>query len=146
MMKAQKSDIEFLDYKITKFEYVNLLQSKEENIKYEVRVNPQIGKIVKDDEHGKYFVRLDLALQINGKKGRTILTKIRCSITGLFAGSTKLNEKDFLSLCATSGFANLIMITRSVIISFTSQSGNIPVIMPLINLLKTYEQNSQKKE
>ncbi|QTA38522.1 protein-export chaperone SecB [Thermosipho ferrireducens] len=139
MMKAQKSILEFLDYRITKFEYINASFKEIKNINYEVLINTKIGKPVLEDKSNKYLSRLDLDIQIKGKSGRTVPVKVKCSISGLFSASTEINEEEFLKLCSTSGFANLIMISRSVIISFTSQTGNKPIVLPLINLLKTYE-------
>ena len=146
MMKAQKSTLEFLDYKITKFEYENSSIKIFKNIKYEVKINTKVGKPILDEQSSSYINRVDLDIHVRGKAGRTVPTKIKCSISGLFGADASLNKEEFLKFCTTSGVANLIMISRSIIISFTSQTGNKPIILPLINLLKTYEKHFKESK
>jgi preprotein translocase subunit SecB len=144
---AVKSSLEFVDYRITNFEYKVSLENNE-NIDYLITIEPKIGKLEKasrnDDE--KNFARIDLKLQLKGKAGRKVPLKINCSISGIFTADKTLTDEKFVHLCSTSGVANLLMIVRSLIISFTSQSGNKPIIMPLINLIETYRKKTKPQE
>jgi len=141
-MKTVKSSLEFVDYKITSFEYQSSLDSSEK-IKYTISIETKMGKLKEKSEieFKKNLARIDLNLKLKGKVGKRIPVKITCSISGIFAADKMISEEDFMKLCSTSGVANLLMILRSIIISFTSQTGNKPIIMPFINLLETYRRN-----
>jgi len=143
-MKVVKSDLKFLDYKLTNFEYT-ASTNEEENIEYEVTIETKLRKPKKISEPPirGYLMRIDLELKIRGKVGKRVPIKVKCALSGIFS-SEKLEEKEFVRLCATSGVANLIIVARSIIISFTSQTGNKPIIMPLINLLETYKKSIEK--
>ena len=146
-MKTVESDLKFLDYKIISFEYISVIDEQNTDIKYEVTIAPKLSKpqeITDGPLKGHNMVKVNLTVKIRGKVGKRMPVKLKCEILGLFV-SEKLSQENIIHFCATSGVANLLSIVRSIVISFTSQTGNKPIIMPLINLLQTYKKNIQKK-
>ncbi len=147
-VKMKESDIALLDYRVTKFSYdSDIILEDEEKIKYEsymkLGVSGPFQKEINEKEK-VLLLRLDMELRIRGKIKRKNVVKINIKISGML-GTEKLSEEKFKELAPGVGVSNLLAIARSVILSFTSQTGNPPVMMPILNVKESLKiANSEK--
>lgn len=118
--KGQKVTIDF------QFDY-NVLQCEEENERH-------IG-IIEFITHGK------------AKAGRNTLFKIDLTMEGAFIGNLKvLTAERFKEMLEQNGLVTLSQISRSFLLSVTSQSGiNPPVRLPMINVLALNERKKSEQ-
>ena len=65
-------------------------------------------------------------------------------IFGKFSSAVLLEEEKFKEMCLLNGVATLFQISRAVMVSFTSQTGNTPIIIPLTNINSSLKTENQK--
>lgn len=135
-MKMKESDVVLLDYRITRFHYDSeIILEDEEKIKYESYMKLGLTEPVHQEIKGEEvtLLRLDIELRIRGKVKRKNVVKIDLSISGMM-GTQKLTEEEFKKIAPGVGVSNLLAIARSAVISLTSQTGNPPVLLPILNI------------
>jgi len=145
-MKAQKSFFSFDDYSIEKTEYKFnrevASQYRDELVNFSLNFDPEIS--IEEIKEG-FIGNIKLKVSVRGKIKNRIVTKMNVYILGKFS-STSLGEEKFREMCYLNGIATLFQISRAVIVSFTSQTGNTPIIIPLTNIASSIDIEKKKTQ
>lgn len=101
-----------------------------------------------DEDDGKYFGIIEFIVHGKAKAGRSNLFKFELTMEGAFVGKPEaLTIERFKQMLEQNGIVTLSQISRSFLLSVTSQSGiNPPVMLPMINVLALYEKKKAGKE
>lgn len=133
-MNAEKSNFSFDEYSITDIQYTFdrdlMVQNSDKMVDFSVQFIPEIQI---NEQAGKLSGIVKLRIYVEGKIENKKLVNTDINIYGKFSSST-LEKDKFDQYCRLSGVATLFQIARAVIISFTSQTGNTPIIIPLTNI------------
>jgi len=91
---------------------------------------------------------LKFFIKVKAKVKNKLLFTIELEMNGLFAGNPeRLSREKFMEMLEINGLITLLHISRSYLISVTSQSGiNPPVHIPMINVMKLREMKAKSKE
>jgi len=143
-MSAEQSIFSFDEYSITDIQYIFdrdlMAQNRDKKVDFSVQFTPEI-KI--NELEGKLSGIVKLQISVEGKVKKMNLVNTSVNIFGKFS-SSNLEKDKFNQYCRLNGVATLFQIARALIISFTSQTGNIPIIIPLTNIIASQEITNQK--
>lgn len=134
------SEFQFLGNRVSYFNLsTRLINTKE----YRVNVSFDFDYDVKEIQEHKENVLgiIEFVVKIKAAVKNKILYKIELIMEGAFAGEAQLIPEDkFQEMLEINGIITLSQISRSYILSVTSQSGiNPPVRIPMINVIKLRE-------
>jgi preprotein translocase subunit SecB len=98
------------------------------------------------EENGKHFGIIQFMICGKAKVGKNTLFKIDLVMEGAFMGElSTLSNEHFKEMLETNGLITLSQISRSFLISVSSQSGiNPPVRLPMINILALREKKKSE--
>lgn len=138
-MKAEKSDFSFDEYSITdmkyKFDRDLAIHKATKMVNFSINFVPDVHI---DELENKLEGFVDLKLSIDGLVDDDKLAEIFINILGKFS-AIDMNKSTFENFCRINGVASLFQIARAIIASFTSQTGNMPILIPLINVTSSKE-------
>jgi len=149
-VKMKESDLVLLDYRITKLHYDSeIILENKENIKYETHMKLGVSDPIHREinKEKAMLMRIDIELRIRGKIKRKNIVKIDMTISEML-GTQRLSEDEFKKVAPGVGISNLLAIARSAVLSLTSQTGNPPVMLPILNVresMKNAETKHDKK-
>ncbi|MCL4408336.1 MAG: hypothetical protein M1542_08270 [Thermotogae bacterium] len=143
-MNAEKSIFSFDEYSITDIQYTfdrNLMaQNRDKMVDFSVQFTPEIQI---NELESKLDGIVQLRISVEGKVENKNLVNASVNIFGKFS-SSDLGKDKFDQYCRLSGVATLFQIARAVVISFTSQTGNTPIIIPLTNISSSQQTTNEK--
>ncbi len=120
------------------FEIKNFI-SNNQQLETQVTIKPNINVLKSENTSDNQISIVDLIIGMNLKNKDVSFVEVNLSIKGSFIGEG-INEQQFMELVKFSGVSNLIQISRSYIISMTSQLGIMPpIVLPMINLEELYK-------
>ncbi|MCL4408339.1 MAG: protein-export chaperone SecB [Thermotogae bacterium] len=120
------------------FEIKKLIPNNQQ-LEIQVALKPNINISKSENTSDNQTSIVDLNISVNLKNKDISFVEVNLSINGSFIGEN-MNEQQFIKLVKFSGVSNLIQISRSYIISMTSQLGIIPpIVLPMINLEELYK-------
>ncbi|RKX36486.1 MAG: hypothetical protein DRP19_03735 [Thermotogae bacterium] len=61
-------------------------------------------------------------------------------------GTQRLSEDEFKKVAPGVGISNLLAIARSAVLSLTSQTGNPPVMLPILNVRESMKNAGTKHD
>lgn len=137
--KDISSDFIFFGNRVKTFNLVTGHVKKDQQAALSFDFDYNVNDIQRSEE--KVFGIIEFIVKAKATVKRKILFKVELVMEGAFAcESEQLSNERFLELLEINGLITLSQISRSYIISVTSQSGiNPPVKMPMINVMKLRE-------
>lgn len=146
--KMKESDLVLLDYRITKLHYDSeIILENKENIKYETHMKLGVSDPIHREinKEKAMLMRIDIELRIRGKIKRKNIVKIDMTISEML-GTQRLSEDEFKKVAPGVGISNLLAIARSAVLSLTSQTGNPPVMLPILNVRESMKNAGTKHD
>lgn len=146
--KMKESDLVLLDYRITKLHYDSeIILENKENIKYETHMKLGVSDPIhcEINKEKAMLMRIDIELRIRGKIKRKNIVKIDMTISEML-GTQRLSEDEFKKVAPGVGISNLLAIARSAVLSLTSQTGNPPVMLPILNVRESMKNAGTKHD
>lgn len=100
-----------------------------------------------EEANGKHFGIIEFIIHGKAKVGKINLFKIDLTMEGAFIGNPDaLTKERFEEMLEQNGIVTLSQISRSFLLSVTSQSGiNPPVRLPMINVVALNEKKKAGK-
>jgi len=147
-VKMKESDLVLLDYRITKLHYDSeIILENKENIKYETHMKLGVSDPIHREinKEKAMLMRIDIELRIRGKIKRKNIVKIDMTISEML-GTQRLSEDEFKKVAPGVGISNLLAIARSAVLSLTSQTGNPPVMLPILNVRESMKNAGTKHD
>ena len=147
-VKMKESDLVLLDYRITKLHYDSeIILENKENIKYETHMKLGVSDPIHREinKEKAMLMRIDIELRIRGKIKRKNIVKIDMTISEML-GTQRLSEDEFKKVAPGVGVSNLLAIARSAVLSLTSQTGNPPVMLPILNVRESMKNAGTKHD
>lgn len=145
--KEVMADFQFIGNRVSAFN----LETKMVDTKG-VKVVPdfQYDYIVNEcgETNGKHFGIIEFIIRGKARVGKANLFKIDLTMEGAFIGNPNaLTKEHFEEMLELNGIVTLSQISRSFLISVTSQSGiNPPVRLPMINVMALREKKKADQE
>lgn len=146
--KEIASDLQFIGHRVSNFN----LETKMVDIKGQrivVSYEFDYNVIEFDERDEKHFGIIEFIIRGKAKSGKAILFKIDLTMEGAFIGNKNAFSSDhFKEILEVNGLVTLSQISRSFLLSVTSQSGiSPPVRIPMINVntLRTKKKEENQK-
>jgi len=101
-----------------------------------------------DESDDQYLGIIEFIVKVKAVVGKKQLFKIELVMEGAFSGNASKMPKDrFKDMLELNGLVTLLQISRSYILSVTSQSGIYPPVkIPMINVMKLREEKARAAE
>lgn len=133
--KEIESPFQFIGNRVNRFNLeTKMVDTKGMKISINFDMDYKIKECVEGGE--KYFGIIEFLANGKAKAGKNILFKFELAMEGAFAGNPDtLSYPQFQEMLEMNGLITLSHISRSYLISVTSQSGiNPPIKLPMINI------------
>ncbi len=133
MMKDAVSVLRFHTYSVDEMVYRRNYDffSSEQEIELDFHLE---AKAILSDENDKSIIILTCEIFSDDFEKNNVPFYLKTTVRGFFTCSEEVNIEDF----QFHGMAILLPYVRSIITSFTAQSGINPVILPPINVYKVF--------
>lgn len=138
--KEVLADFQFIGNRVSSFLLdTKLVETKGQKVSPEFQFDYNILQCVAENE--KYIGVVEFITHAKAKVGRNTLFKIDLTMEGAFVGNPNFfTIEHFKEMLEKNGIVTLSQISRSFLLSVTSQSGiNPPVRMPMINVMALNE-------
>ncbi|NLC69671.1 MAG: preprotein translocase subunit SecB [Clostridiaceae bacterium] len=148
--KAVKADFQFIGNRVRDLEiHTKMIDTIGKKVSTSFEFDYNIIELC--EEKGHLFGVIEFLVKGKAKAGKSLLFSISLAMEGAFVGNPELLSIDkFKDMLELNGVITLSQISRSFLISVTSQSGiNPPVRLPMINVFALREQKRnllQKKD
>jgi len=144
--KDISADFQFIGNRVSSFALdTRLVYSKGQKVTVDFQFDYNILRC--DAENEKHIGIIEFITNGKAKVGRNNLFKIELTMEGAFAGNPNvLTVERFKEMLEQNGLVTLSQISRSFLLSVTSQSGiNPPVRLPMINILALNEKKKSEQ-
>lgn len=144
--KEINADFQFLGNRVSSFSLeTKIVDTKGKRVSPVFEYDYSITECGKTND--KYFGVVQLKINGRAKVGKANLFKIDLIMEGAFVGNQKaLTIEQFEKMLEQNGIATHSHISRSFLLSVTSQSGiNPPVRLPMINIIARNEKKKKEK-
>jgi preprotein translocase subunit SecB len=144
--KGVLADFQFIGNRVSLFNLeTKMLDGKSQKATTDFQYDYQINEC--DEFEGEFFGVIDFIIHCKAKVGRKNLFKIDLTMEGAFAGNSKvLTKEHFQKMLEQNGLVTLSQISRSFLLSVTSQSGiNPPVRLSMINIIALNEKKKSEQ-
>ena len=145
--KEVMADFQFVGNRVSSFYLeTKILDTKSQKVVTDFQYDYTINEC--EVANSKYFGVIEFVIHCKAKAGRMNLFKIDLSMEGAFIGNPEtLTKERFEGMLEQNGIVTLSQISRSFLLSVTSQSGiNPPVRLPMINVAALNEKKRAEKE
>ncbi|HPU45046.1 MAG: preprotein translocase subunit SecB [Clostridiaceae bacterium] len=139
------ADFQFIGNRVSQFYLeTNTINSKGQKITTGFEFDYNIKKA--ESSGNEHFGIIEFIVNGKAKAGRRNLFKFILKMEGAFVGNNeKLTMEHFRQMLELNGVVTLSQISRSFILSVTSQSGiNPPVRIPMVNVLALKEKKQSE--
>ncbi len=120
----------FKGYSIEDFEYKFEKITEQKEFKYKVLYDYAFQ--VSDREVNSGILEYTLKIMAHSEDKEFLIVSLL--LKGFFATEEKVDHKEFVERLFDVGLPNMFQIARAIIASFTSLTGNSPLIIPLMDL------------
>jgi len=144
--KEIMADFQFVGNRVSLFNLkTKMVDIKGKRVSPEFEYDYTITECKKTDEH--YFGVVEFIIKGKARAGRVNLFNIDLIMEGAFVGHPdRLTKEKFEHMLEQNGIATLSQISRSFILSVTSQSGiKPPVRLPMVNVIVLNEKKKKEK-
>ncbi len=146
------ADFQFLGNRVSQFSLeTNILNTGDQKVIPEFQYDYNVIKF--DESNEAHFGIIELLIRGKARVGKSNLFKFELTMEGAFLGKMdSLSKGKFSDMLELNGLVTLSQISRSFLLSVTSQSGiNPPVRLPMINVVsliekKKSEHNNKEKK
>lgn len=146
------ADFQFLGNRVSHFNLeTNILNTNDQKVIPEFQYDYNVIEFNESNE--AHFGIIELLIRGKASVGKSNLFKFDLTMEGAFLGGTdSLSKEKFSEMLELNGIVTLSQISRSFLLSVTSQSGiNPPVRLPMINVVslikkKTSEQDNKENK
>ena len=145
--KEVMADFQFIGNRVNSFSMeTKLIETKGKKVVPDFQYDYTVCEC--DEANGKYFGIIEFIVHAKAKVGKINLFKIDLTMEGAFIGNPDaLTKERFEEMLEQNGIVTLSQISRSFLLSVTSQSGiNPPVRLPMINVVVLNEKKRAEKE
>lgn len=144
--KEVMADFQFIGNRVNSFTLdTKLVDTKSQKVSTDFQCDYNILQC--ETENNRQFGIVEFIIHGKAKVGRNTLFKIELVMEGAFVGNPKvLAIERFKEMLEQNGLVTLSQISRSFLLSVTSQSGiNPPVRLPMINVLALNEKKKSEQ-
>lgn len=141
------ADFHFLGNRVSNFVLeTKMIENKEVKTSISFEFDYNVLELVERDNN--HFGIIEFIVKSRAKAGKSTLFKIDLTMEGAFIGNTKHVAKErFKEMLELNGVVTLSQISRSYLLSTTSQSGiNPPVRLPMINVVQLKEKKHEMEK
>lgn len=134
--KEIQSDFQFIGNRVKKFSLeTKMIANQDQKIALDYAYDFNVLEC--NDDGSDYFGVIEFVARITAKASKSFLFKIDLIMEGAFTGKKDvLQMEQFEDMLEINGVVTLSQISRSFLLSVTSQSGiKPPVRMPMINVV-----------
>lgn len=145
--KEVMADFQFIGNRVSSFSLeTKMLDTKGQKVLTDFQYDYNINEC--EEANDKYFGIIEFIIHGKAKVGRTNLFKIDLTMEGAFIGNHNVLDKErFEQMLEQNGIVTLSQISRSFLLSVTSQSGiNPPVRLPMINVMALNNEKKAERE
>jgi preprotein translocase subunit SecB len=141
------ADFQFIGNRVSHFNLeTNILNTNDQKVIPEFQYDYNVITI--DESKESHFGIIELLIRGKAKVGKSNLFKFDLTMEGAFLGGINSLSKDkFSEMLELNGLVTLSQISRSFLLSVTSQSGiNPPVRLPMINVVSLIEKKKSERD
>ena len=141
------ADFQFIGNRVSHFNIeTNILNTNDQKVIPEFQYDYNVITI--DESKESHFGIIELLIRGKAKVGKSNLFKFDLTMEGAFLGGINSLSKDkFSEMLELNGLVTLSQISRSFLLSVTSQSGiNPPVRLPMINVVSLIEKKKSERD
>lgn len=140
------ADFQFIGNRVSHFNLeTNILNTSDQKVIPEFQYDYNVITI--DESKESHFGIIELLIRGKAKVGKSNLFKFDLVMEGAFLGGIdSLSKEKFSEMLELNGLVTLSQISRSFLLSVTSQSGiNPPVRLPMINVVALNEKKKAQQ-
>lgn len=144
MERIVQAQFQMLDSFVNEI-HINIENKIESNkdLNLKGRIGFRIVNKTKEDK--KYIGQIQLINDIKLIYENEEIGDIHISMIGTFSGDSELEEEKFVEMLKYNGAPALSQLIRAYVYSATSLGGNSPIITPMINFVKFFEEIENEK-
>lgn len=140
------ADFQFLGNRVNRLVLETRLNGEKDRANVTYDFDYKVSEIERKENN--FWATMSFIVHVKAKTRNKIFFKIELEMEGLFAGDAeKISQEQFSDMLELNGLITLLHISRSYLLSITSQSGiQPPVRLPMVNVLKLRDKKARQTQ